>query len=133
MMMLQQELSSWLTLTNALIAILIFCIAVVGALIVIASKRREELHSINSQRADASDKLVKVRDTELADSEKKCAKLQEELEDTTAELRVLSGVNLEKLVAYWCEYELFQAKFGKIQQENRVLRLQLGMSDPPNN
>lgn len=121
---------SGLTVTQAT-GIVIAAITIVGvvtvALLIILSKRREEIQV-------STDRLLGIRDTELEDCNKKCTDCKEELEDVTAEFRALSGVNIEKLVSYWKDFEEHQLEVETLKRKIRVLERANAndLSDPPN-
>lgn len=121
-----QNSISWPTVINITIGVIIFLLAVVSAIILFLSKNKETIHETDKKRADASEGLLKVRDIELEDCDKRCNKCKEELEDVTAELRAKIAVDVDKLFAYWQIREVEQAKMGQLESDNRVLRYRLG-------
>lgn len=112
--------------TNLLIGIFGFLVIIGSAILVLMSRKSESDRKNVIDRADASDKLLSVRDTELSDSKKKCDKCHEELEDVVAEHRALSAITLKDLFAYWATREDELAKMQNLESKNRVLRKRLG-------
>lgn len=123
--------ASWLSDISPLWAIVIICVLVGGGLIILLSKRREEIQLVETTRADANAKLVATRDMEIKDLKADKEKLEKELESTTAEYRVLVGINLDKLFAWWENYEQEMADKNKLIRENRSLRQQCGLPIHP--
>lgn len=120
MLLLQtEEVKTLFSFTNILIAVFGFLVVVITAVLVGTSKRRDSLDNTN-------EKLLKARDTEVADCEKKCGKCKEELEDVTAEYRAITSLNLKELFAYWQIRESEMAKTQTLESENRILRMRLG-------
>lgn len=124
--------SSWITLGNALIGLVIFCGVVALAVLIVLSKKREEVHTTETKRADANEKLLKTRDNQLEDLEKRCSNCSEELEDTTTELRAVSSIKINELVEYWMEYTTHKAHVIQLEKELRILRKAQEISNPPN-
>lgn len=122
------DLSWWSSLdTIWKILGILFIIAV--ALIILLSKGRVEVQEIETKRADASDKLVKVRDLQIADLTKEKGdlteqneKLDEELEEVTGEYRAVLGIKISELMEFWAEKENIQAQIVMQNREIRILR-----------
>jgi hypothetical protein len=109
-----------------LMGLLGFILLVGGAIIALLATRKNTVSSVQIQRAEASEALVKTRDTELADCQKKCAKCSEELEDVTAELRGQMAINVGQLMSYWERRTQELARMETLEQRNRVLEVRLG-------
>lgn len=118
--------------TNFVIGIIVFIVAIAVALIIILSKKREEVQLTTEKRADANEKLLKARDVELEDCTKRCEKCKEELEDVTAELRAISGVKVQELIEWAKDYDLHMVKLNTAERRVRQLEMTLHLSDPPN-
>jgi hypothetical protein len=115
-------ISGWQLLTGLLGLILV----VGSAVIVLLATRKTTVSSVQIQRAEASEALVKTRDQQLIDCDKKCQKCREELEDTTTELRAQMGLNVGELMD-WAQTRTRElAKMANLEQENRVLHVRLG-------
>lgn len=124
-MMLLFEESPIISGFNVLMALLGFVILVGSALIVLMATRRNTFSTVQVQRAEASEALVKTKVEELDICNKKCAKCGEELEDVTAELRAQMGLNVDALMRYW-EIRLEElATIENLKQEVRVLRIRV--------
>lgn len=119
-------------LTTFVITVIGFLVVVGVALIIILSKKREDVQLTDQKRADASEKLLKTRDLELEDCNKLCEKCREELEDVTAEYRALSGVNLAELVEFWKDYKDWMVEHNKLKRQLRIAQAELDTSGPPN-
>lgn len=126
MILLLQQSNGYLTGFNVLMGLLTLIILVGAAIIVLLARKKETISGIQLERAQASEALVKTRDTQLDDCSKRCVKCQEELDDTTAELRAQMGINVSELMKYWEQKLLEQAQMENIKQENRILRLRVG-------
>lgn len=126
MLLMYEGSPSWATGFNILIALLSLLITLGIALLILMSKRREEIHSTETKRADANEGLVKVRDTELADCNKRCEKCNEELEDVTSEYRAITSIHVKDLLAYWQTRDAEMAEKDELKRQIRVLKLRVG-------
>jgi hypothetical protein len=129
------QVSSPISIVNLIIGVLSFVAMIAVALLVVMSKSKED--SINTQtiRANSLSDLIKVRDQEIADLKAQKQAIAEELEDVTVELRTVSAIKVTELMSFWSRYDEFMAKKGQIEEENRVLKLQVQLqhnSNPPN-
>jgi hypothetical protein len=124
--LLLQE-TSWWQGVNIVWALLGIAILVGMALIILLSKRREDVQLIETKRADANEKMVKTREAEIADLTKRCEKAEEELEDTTAELRAVIGIKVKDLIEWWAIMEAREAHFRSVERDNRILRQAQGL------
>lgn len=116
---------SWWTGINAVWGALGILILVAFAILILLAKGKTEVQETNKQRADASDSLVKVRNTQLADAQKEKAVLSEELEDVTAELRTVTAIKIDELFKFWSDKEAKEAHWANVETENRVLHKRL--------
>lgn len=108
-----------------LMGLLGFIILVGGAIIALLATRKNTVSSIQIQRAEASEALVKTRDTELGDCKIKLTKVNDELEDVTVELRGQMGINVGQLMSYWERRTQELAKTESLEQRNAVLEQRL--------
>jgi len=95
--------------------VILLLLAAAAGLIYLFTRRQERSEVVNEKRASAAEGLLKTRDIELADAQKAREKALEELGDTEAELRALSGVTIQKLLEFWAVKE-------KIEGENTFLK-----------
>lgn len=109
-----------------LMGLLGFIIVVGGAIIVLLATRRNTVSSVQIQRAEASEALVKTRDQQIEDCEKKCQKCTEELEDAVTELRAQMGLNVSELMNWAQTRHGELARMANIERENRILQIRLG-------
>ena len=123
---------SWLNVFTATWGLLGILILIGGAIILLMSKKREEVTLIESKRADANANLLKTRDIELEDKVRENALLKEklekteiELEDITAEYRTLAGIVISELMMHWQVKLEIEAKMLRLEKEIRVLRTAL--------
>lgn len=119
------ELAWWQSITTVYVGLGVV-VAVLISLVTFLSLNRKEIQQTDRERATSSEGLVKTRDIQILDLEKKCRKQAEELEDLTAEHRTLIGINLDLLFKYWAVREHEIADKERVISENRVLRIRLG-------
>lgn len=98
---------------------------ITAGLIILLSKRKEDLHLTETKRADANANLVKTRDQELQDSKKQGQEYKEELDTITVEYRTLAGINLKELFEFWERKEEFEGQHEILKSEHRRLLLVL--------
>lgn len=99
---------SWWPGISGLWIIITVLIVVVVSLIGILSTGRKEAQDTDKRRADASSELIKVLDRKILELEKENedlktakAEVDEELEDTTTELRTLQGIKMSELITFF--------------------------------
>ena len=126
MILLLQQTQGYLTGFNLLMGLLTLIVLVGAAIIVLLARKKETVSGLQLERAQASEALVKTRDTQLDDCNKRCVKCQEELDDTTAELRAQMGLNVDTLMKYWQVRDTELAQMEALKQEVRVLRIRAG-------
>jgi hypothetical protein len=114
-----------------LMALLGFIVLVGGAIVVLLATRKNTVSSVQILRAEASEALVKTRDTEIVDCKKKLETVSEELEDVTVELRGQMGINVGQLMTYWEKRTQELARMENLEQQNRVLVARLGDNKDP--
>jgi hypothetical protein len=118
----QQLVTSW----QFLMGLLTFILLVGGAIITLLATRKNTVSSIQVQRAEAGEALIKVRDQQLDDLGKRCSKCTEELEDATTELRAQMGINISDLMAYWAIRNTELAEMATLRHELRIAKIRLG-------
>lgn len=123
MLLLFEE--SWWAGINAVYGVLLILIAAAIGVIILLSTRRRETDTINEKRAVASDALVKVRDIRIIDLEKEVKDHKEELEETTSELRTITGIKMDELFKFWATKSDKEAHWANIEDENVALKKRL--------
>lgn len=114
---------SWDFYIKFLLAVLGISGIIVAALLILFSKRKEDIQLTESKRADANANLVKTRDQELTDKIKEALEYKDELDSITVEYRTLAGINLKELFEFWQRKEEFEGRFAIQESENRRLKL----------
>jgi hypothetical protein len=122
-----QESSSvnWSLVFNIGMGIFGFVCLVGAAVIVLLSKRKEDIHATETKRADSNEKLIKTRDQEILDLDKEKERVEKELESVTAEYRTLIGIDLKVLFDFWARYEEHLAHVAELERQIRVLNKRL--------
>lgn len=123
-MLLLEE--SWFSGINAVWSLLVILVMVGLAILVLISRQRVETHVIDQKRADASDKLVETRDRQISDLERENLKINEELEDVTAEYRAVLSIKIDELVKHWEAKQDCEIKWANTESENKQLHRRLG-------
>lgn len=100
-------------------------LTVAAALIILLSRKREDVHQTMEKRALGAEGLVKTRDTELGDCKKLLEKALEDKGDVDSEYKALAGINIEKLFRFWQEKERIEADLEMAQSEVRRLKVVL--------
>ncbi len=131
---------SWWSGINAVWGLLGILILVALGVLYMFTARRRETDTINEKRAVASDALVKIRDAQIIDLEKKVKelegkrdKLDEELEDTTSEYRALAGIKVDELIQHWNAMRDDKVRWDNLEEENIILRRRLESRGDNNN
>lgn len=109
-----------------LMGLLGFVTLVGSAIILLFATRKNTVSSVQIQRAEASEALVKTRDTQLQDCNDSKDKIAEELEDVTAELRGQMAINVGELMSYWSRRNQELAKQEALEHHCRILEIRLG-------
>ena len=91
----------------------------VCALIVLLSRKREDVQVTNEKRASAAEGLVKTRDLEIADLKRQVEALTHKNEDLNSENRVIGGIKISELAKFWEEKEKFETEFELTKHELR--------------
>lgn len=99
--------------------IVVALLIIAAGCIVFLSLKRKEAQAADEKRASAAEALIKVRDIELSDEKKLNAKLTLELADQEAENRVLSGINVRELMAFWKKKTLIEEDLDLTKSELR--------------
>lgn len=129
--MLLQEIQPQTIFSAVNVTIAIFSVLVLigGALIVLMVKRRDTLQ-------DTNERLIKAKDLENEDCEKRCSKcktelesVKEELEDVTAEHRALTAITVGDLLNYARIREEELAKIGNLESQVRILKKQVDLHE----
>lgn len=104
-----------------------------AALILLLSKKREDVQLMEGKRADALEKLLKTRDIEIQDLDNKISQLEkelaihkEDLDSITSEYKTLAGIIISELCNYWQEREVTLAEMADIKQQNRIFEKRKG-------
>lgn len=113
----------WLTVSNFLIGLFGLLTMIGGTIVVLLLRAKSEVGTIQIDRANAAEALVKTKDAIILGLETKIEELEEELESVTAEHRTIVGIEIAKLMAFWAQKESFEAEMEDLKHENRVLRL----------
>jgi dynactin complex subunit len=95
------------------------------ALIILLSKKREDVQVTNEKRAIAAESLVKVRDTELADCAKGKERLLTEVGDLESENKVLVGIKISELMKFWENKTQIEEEIETLKSQLRVTRATL--------
>ena len=114
---------------NAIWAFLAILIAIGGAVLILLSRWKGEVEIVETKRANANADLVKTRDAQILDLDKRKADLEGEVEDVTAELRTLTGINLKELFGYWAIRESELARIADLEQQIRILKMRKGIEE----
>jgi hypothetical protein len=121
MIFLLLELPAWATGFNFLLGLFGFVVLVAGAFIVLTVRGKTEVSGMQLDRAVAAEALLKIRDIELAALNVKATRVEDELEDLTAEHRTLVGVNVAQLMEFWLRKEEIEAEMADLKRYIRVL------------
>ena len=97
-------------------------IAVSGALITIIALKKTNTSTLQVQRADAAEGIIKLNEIEKKTLEEKLKALEEELEDTTAELRTQTGINVDQLMSYWAIRDKELARMEYLEKRCKILQ-----------
>lgn len=117
------QFPSWLTGFNFLVALFSALIFIGLAILALMWKGRDQVATLQVDRADAAEGLLKLRDIAIIALERKVADLEEELESVTAEHRTLAGISIAKLMEFWARKEAFEALLADTERDNRILKL----------
>lgn len=124
------QIPSWLTGFNFLLAAFGFLVLIGAVVISLLVKGRDQVSSIQLDRATASEALIKLRDMEVAtlqrekeQLEKDKQSLDDELEAVTAEHRTLVSLNIAKLMEFWGEKDAIEAQHKDLERQIRILTL----------
>lgn len=126
MMLLLLTEDSWWSGVTIVYAALGIIVAGLISLVTFLSLNRKEIQQTDKERATSAEGLVKTRDIQISDLEKKVGRQGEELEDLTAEHRTLIGIDIDLLFKYWAIREHEIADKERVLSENRILRIRLG-------
>lgn len=126
----------WITVTNILFILTIGLIGSAVSVLLFLTKRQSETLLVEKTRADSQANLVKTRDQEIADLEKKVKEkderikvLETEVEDVTAEYRAIGGIILQQLVHWWQNREADMAETIRLRADIRVLKRAAGLGE----
>lgn len=95
------------------------------ALIILLSKKREDVQVTNEKRATAAESLVKVRDTELLDCNKGKERLLAENTDLESENKVLVGIKISELMKFWENKAQIEEEIETLKSQLRVTKATL--------
>lgn len=95
-------------------------ILVASALIIVLSKRREEVHRTDTANVTALKGLLGTRDLELAESGK-------DLETMTSEYKALAQIDIKEIVKGWLAHTAsrYYVENAALKGENEELRARL--------
>lgn len=113
----------WLTVSNFLIGLFGLLTMIGGTIVVLLLRAKTEVGTIQLDRANAAEALVKTKDAVILGLEAKIEELEEELESVTAEHRTIVGITIADLMKFWAQKESIEAQIEDLEHEIRVLRL----------
>jgi gas vesicle protein len=122
MLFLDESPTSMISGFGALWGLLIAVVTIGTAAMLLMASRKSTVSTLQVQRADAAEGLLKTKETEIQSLSKKCQQCSEELEDTTAELRGQMAINVDQLMAYWQIRDGELAKISQLEERVRVLQ-----------
>lgn len=115
------SLPDWATGFNFLIGIVIFLALIGAAFIVIVARGKTDVGTLQVDRANALEGILKLRDATIIEVQGKHDVIEDELESVTAEHRTLVGLKVAELMEFWASKEAMEAEIRDLKREIRIL------------
>ena len=117
---------------STLVYIVAGILLVMGAGLIIFSKRKDLVHTTETKRADSNEKLIKTVETEKQYVERERDKAiserdraREDIDSIKREYKSLVGIDINMLMKFWEQKQQIEAHTEKIEAENRRLKIRL--------
>lgn len=121
MMFFLFSLPEWATGFNFLVGVVVFLALIGAAFVIIVARGRTDVGTIQVDRANALEGILKIRDATIIEVQTKHDAIEDELESVTAEHRTLVGLKVAELMEFWANKETLEAENRDLKREIRIL------------
>ena len=125
MLLLFEGGEAWTITFPTFVAIVGFIVLIASSVIIIMSKRREDVHLIETKRANSNADLVKTRDLEIKDLEDKLTDKGDDYESMSREYKTLAAIDIDELMTYWATYQQQKTDRENLEDENARMKRRL--------